>query len=235
MLDATRQSVAEFPFAWNVRDLPRRHGIRYALTFLISILLLAGCGGSSPDSSDLPPIPPTMTTEPLATPEPTPAPEGQSLAPLEDGQQVTAADMRYAIQVPEFWVRGAAPPAEIAFRESGGTPADDGFAYKVERESLPQSIESVEEYADLQQEALHDDFEDVETLSFDPVEVAGIQGIRAVYTAVIGAEAVLVHQVYLVDDETGFVLTGNAPLDGDTEAARELFNQIAGSFSFPRG
>lgn len=223
--------------------MPRRQGIRYALTFFTSILLLAGCGGSSPDSSELLPIPPTMTieptieptTEPLPAVEATPVPEGQILPPLEDGQQVTAADRRYAIEVPEFWVRGTAPPDDIAFRESGGTPADDGFAYRVTRELLPQSIANVDEYAAFRQTTMQDGFEDVETLSFDPVRVADMQGIRAVYTTVIGAESVLVHQVYLVDGQTGFVLTGNAPLDGDTAAARELFDRIAGSFSFPRG
>lgn len=137
--------------------------------------------------------------------------------------------------VPAFWVRDAAPPGDIVFRESGGIPADGGFAYKVTREPLPQSIESVEEFADFQQEAMQGKFEDVETLSFDLVGVAGMQAIRAGYTAVIGAEAVMIHQVYLVDGKTGFVLTGKAPLDGDTDAAWELFNQIAGSFSFPRG
>ena len=180
-----------------------------------------------------------MTTEPLVaaapTPTPTPTPEGQSLAPLENGRKVTAADRRYAIQVPEFWIRGTAPPADIAYRESGGTPAYDGFAYKVTRESLPQSIESVEEYAGFRQQTMHDSFENVEALSLDPVQVAGMQGIRATYTAASGAEEVLIHQVYLIDGETGFVLTGNVPLDGDTDAAQELFDQIAGSFSFPRG
>lgn len=176
-----------------------------------------------------------MTIEPLPTVEPTPMPEGQTLMPLEDGQTVTAEDRRYAIQIPEFWIRGTAPPDDIAFRESGGTPADDGFAYKVMREPLPGSIQSVDEYVELQNEKMRDSFENVESLSVDPVQVAGMQAIRVVYTAVSGAEEVLVHQVYLVDDETGFVLTGNAPLDGDTDAARELFDRIAGSFSFPKG
>lgn len=179
-----------------------------------------------------------MTAEPGATlepVEPTPTPEGQLLEPLENGQTVTAEDRRYSLQIPEFWVRGTAGPDDISFRVSGGTPADDGFAYRVNREPLPPEVQSVMEFAEFQQETLLNSFEDAETLSLDPVRIGGMQGIRGIYLTGAGADAMLVHQVYLVDAETGFVLTGSAPLDGNTEAARELFDQIAGSFSFPRG
>jgi hypothetical protein len=204
------------------------------------MLLLAGCGGGSTGSSDLPPIPPTMTVQPVPTGEPidltpTPALEGQLLTPLKDGQKVTAEDRRYSLQMPQFWVRGTAAPDNIAFRESGGTPDVDGFSYRVTRDPLPPSVRTVAEFAEVQQEVLRGSFESVETLSVDPVQIGAIQGIRGVYTTGAGADAMLVHQVYLVDAGTGFVLTGSAPLDGDTDAARELFNQIAGSFSFPRG
>lgn len=227
--------MAEFSVDAKGRYAPRRPGIRYALTLLLSMLLFTACGGSSPDSSDLPPIPPTMTVEPEPTMEPTPLPEGDALAPLEDGQKITADDLRYAIQLPEYWVRRTAPLGDIAFRESGGTPENNGFTYSVARESLPVSIQNVEDYAEHQEEQLQATADDVTTLSVEPVQIAGIQGVRAQYTLTRGEEVVLVHQVYLVDGETGFVLTGNAPHDGDTDAARDLFNRIAGSFSFPRG
>lgn len=205
------------------------------------MLILTGCGGNAWDSSDLPPLPPTMTSEPEPavepepTIEPTPTPEGQVLEPLEDGQEITAEDRRYTIQVPRFWVQNTAPPADLAFRESGGTPADDGFTYKVFRESLPQSVEDVEDYTALQEERLRERDPDVEMLSVEPVQIAGTQGMRAVYTTTRGSQDVLLHQVYVIDGKTGFVLTGSAPLDGDIEAAQELFDDIAGSFAFPRG
>ncbi len=166
---------------------------------------------------------------------PTPAPEGRLLAPLDVGQQVTAEDRRYTIQVPAFWVRNTVPPADIAYRDSGGTPSDTGFRYNVTREALPESVESVEEYAAARRQSTEDASSDVETLSMDPVQVAGTQAMRWIYTTEIASEPVLMHQVYVLDGDTGFTLTGSAPVAGDTVAATDLFDRIAGSFSFPRG
>lgn len=235
--------MAEYAVDASVRNVPRRQGIRYVPIVLISLLFLTACGGESTDSSDLPPIPPTMTIEPEATTtaapeppiEPTPTPEGEALQALDGGQEIAADDGRYTLRVPQYWVQNTAPPADIAFRESGGTPSDDGFTYRVSREPLSQSIEDVQDFARSQEEALREESPDLETMSVEPVRIAGTQGIRAVYTIDGSGESLLIHEVYVVDGETGFVLTGNAPLSGDTDAAQDLFNQISGSFSFPRG
>lgn len=222
--------------------MPFRQHMWKSIALLVGTFILTACGGGGEEaaSADLPPMPPTATPvapTPSPTPilTPTPHPEGEVLDPIENGQEVAPADDRYSIVIPTFWVQGTAPPADIAYRESGGTPTDRGFAYNVMREELPADISSAEEYAEAGREAVEERFADVETISMESVQVAGVQGVRWVYTTTIVREVVLVHQVYLVDGGAGFLLTGNAPADGDRSAAYDLFNSIAGSFSFPRG
>lgn len=211
--------------------------MRNTILLTVVLMLITACGGGQDASSDLPPQPPTATPVPQPTMPitPTAQPEGELLERLDAGQEVGPGDNRYTIVIQEFWVRGTAPPAEIAYRESGGTPVDRGYSYNVLREQLSGDVSSVEAYADSGRAAVEERFSDVETISMEPVQVAGVQGIRWEYTATITADAVFIHQVYVVDGGTGFLLTGSAPADGDINAARALFDSIAGSFSFPRG
>lgn len=177
----------------------------------------------------------TPSTEPTPVVTPTAVPDGERLEPIDDGQEVEPADRRYSIVMPKYWVQGTAPPADIAYRESGGTPTDHGYAYNVMREKLPASIRTVEQYVEHGRRAVEERLVDVETLSLEPVQVAGMQAMRWVYTATVTADQVLIHQIYLIDGGTGFLLTGSAPADGDLSSAHDLFDSIAGSFSFPRG
>ena len=209
---------------------------------MLVALVLAGCSASQGDSGDLPPMPPTATLVP-ATPvpqsqgaeEPAADLEGDLLDPIEDGQEVEAGDRRYSIVIPEFWVRGTAPSADIAYRESGGTTVDHGYAYNVMREDLAGDVDDAWAYAEAGRQAAEETLPEVETMSFEPVRVGTIQGVRWVYTSRLTNDTVMVHQVYIVDGGTGFLLTGSAPADGDLDAAHELFDSISGSFSFPRG
>lgn len=188
-------------------------------------------------------MPPTATPIPAATATPTPQPqaepepelEGEALEPLEDGQEVVARDRRYSVVMPDFWVRGVAGAADIAYRESGGTVVDNGYSYNVMREKLPEGVRDAHEYAESGRQAAEEVLADVATVSMEPVQVGSIQGVRWVYTAPLVADTVMVHQVYIVDGDTGFLLTGSAPADGNLDAARDLFDSIAGSFAFPRG
>lgn len=167
--------------------------------------------------------------------EPTPIPTGVRLDALDSGQVVAPEDQRYSLRVPEFWIHRMSPPDEIAYRDSGGTPSDSGYAYAVTREPLRDGISSVDEYVESARETVEGQADGLETLTVDPVQVAGIQGVRWVYTVQDVSGHMLMHRVYVVDGNTGFILTGSAPVKGDTRAASELFNSIAGSLTFPRG
>lgn len=209
---------------------------------LVIAFVLAGCGGARDGSDDLPPMPPTITPE-VITPEPsptiaappTPASEGEVLDALEEGQEVEPDDRRYSVVLPELWVAGSAPSADLAYRESGGLTGDQEYSYNVMREQLPAGINDAQAYAEAGRDAVETTFDDVETLSMEPVQLGGIQGVRWVYTLTVTADTVFVHQVYIVDGRTGFLLTGSAPADGDLDSAHRLFDSISGSFSFPRG
>jgi hypothetical protein len=213
---------------------------RYTLALLLLASVLAGCGSGQSDRGDLPPMPPTMTPDPvpdLSQPSQPPEAvlEGEALAGLTEGEEVVPADQRYALVIPALWVAGSAPSADIAYRESGGLTEDHEYAYNVMREQLPAGISTARAYAESGRENVETTFSDVETVSFEPVQFNDIQGFRWVYTLTVTVDTVFVHQIYVVDAGTGFLLTGSAPADGDLDAAHELFDSISGSFSFPRG
>lgn len=216
-----------------------RHRWTLLLAIVLSIAVLSGCG-SSDSQEDLPPMPPTATAVPAtATPEqpaePAPELEGEVLEPIEDGKVIVADDQRYTLMLPQFWIQGTSGLADVAYREPGGTPADNEFAYNVMREQLPAGVRDAHDYADSGRAAAEETLDDVETISMEPVQIGNIQGVRWIYTAPLTADTVMVHQVYIVDGDTGFLLTGSAPGDGDLDLARDLFDSIAGSFEFPRG
>lgn len=208
------------------------------LIVIILTLVLTACGGERSSVDDLPPIPPTITPVPTSTPAPPSTPvnlDGELLEPLEDGQEIVPDDQRYSIVLPEFWVSGVAPGADIAYRESGGTPEDSEYAFNVMRERLPASIADAEAYAESGRNSVEESFENVETISMEPVQVGDAQGMRWIYEMTVTVDPVLVHQVYIVDGSTGFLLTGSAPADGDRDAAIDVFSAITGSFTLPRG
>ena len=217
--------------------LTRRPWKLLPVLVLIAAVLTA-CGDSSQSPEGLPPMPPTATPvppTPVPQSEPEPEPEGEVLEPLEDGQEIVADDQRYSLMLPDFWIQGTAASADIAYRESGGTPADNEYAYNVMREQLPAGVQDVHDYAEAGRQAAEETLDDLETVSMEPVQIGDIQGVRWIYTARLTADTVMVHQVYIVDGDMGFLLTGSAPADGDLDAARDLFDSIAGSFEFPRG
>lgn len=203
------------------------------LFVIILMLVLAGCGGEQSTADEpLPPIPPTMTPAPPATPVNL---QGDVLEPLEDGQEVLPEDQRYSIVLPEFWVSGVAPGADIAYRESGGTPEDHEYAFNVMRERLPATITDAAAYAESGRASVEESFDEVRTIAMEPVQVGDAQGMLWIYEMTVTVDPVLVHQVYIVDGRTGFLLTGSAPADGDHDAAIDVFSAITGSFTLPRG
>lgn len=221
----------------------RRSGyiLKMASALILVSAVLAGCSGGDIGTSDeLPPMPPTATPIP-----PTPAPtiqaepevelEGEILDPLDDGQEIVAGDQRYSIVIPNFWVQGTAPTADIAYRESGAAATDHGYSYNVMREQLPDDVRDAWAYAESGRAAAEAVLPEIETISMEPVQVGTVQGVRWIYTTRLTTDTVMVHQTYIVDGRTGFLLTGSAPADGDLNAARSLFDSISGSFSFPRG
>lgn len=190
-----------------------------AIVLLVGgIFLLAGCGSGPNQINEAPPLPPTATPAPRANLD------GELLAPLTSGEEVAPSDHRYTLDVPGDWTRLDAPEGELSFEASGG------LVYAVTCEPVPDGIVGVQDWA----EQVQSEANDVETESFDPVQIGGVQAARWIYRTSVDGEELLIHTIFLTDGPTGFILTGTAPAD-DADASLALFDSVAGSFTFPRG
>jgi hypothetical protein len=199
---------------------------RYALLALLGVLL-AACGGDKTLRQPLP----TITSTP-ATPV---AGIGPFLQPLVGGQQITASDARYSISVPRDWVTIQAPPAELAFAQPSSS-ASSGVTVNMAREPLgPTGISDAQAYANAGRQRVSTIYQNVVTLSFDPVQVGTHGAWRWIYTAHTGGADHYYYQLFVLDGAEGFVLTGVAPADTDRRATQALFDSIAGSLTFVRG
>jgi hypothetical protein len=183
-----------------------------------AIVLLSGCGSGPNQINEAPPIPPT------ATPAPRPGLDGPLLTPLQDGAEVTAPDHRYTVDLPAEWTETNPRESDFVFSGPGG------MTYEITRAPLPDDVSTARAWSEAEQEAA----DDVETVSFEPVQVSGSQAVRWVYRESIDGEEFLLHVVFVVDGDTGFRLTGSAPA-GDEDATISLFDSISGSFTLPRG
>lgn len=182
------------------------------------IFLLSGCGSGPNQINEAPPMPPT------ATPVPRPGLDGELLAPLASGEEIAPADHRYTLDIPDGWTKLHNPDGDLDIQASGD------LTYAITQMPVPEGVAGVQAWA----EHVQANTVDVETVSFEPVQVGGVQAVRWVSLSTIDGEERLVHTVFLVDGATGFTLTGTAPAsDGDASLA--LFDSVAGSFAFPRG
>lgn len=184
----------------------------------LGMFLLSGCGSGPNQINEAPPLPPT------ATPAPRPGLDGELLAPLASGEEVAAPDHRYSLDIPDGWTKLNNPEGDLDIQAAGD------LTYAISRSPMPDGVDGVQAWA----EQVREGTEAGETVSFEPVQVGGIQAVRWVYRATVDSEERVVHAVFLVDGDTGFTLTGTAPAI-DAEAALVLFDSVAGSFSFPRG
>lgn len=182
------------------------------------IFLLAGCGSGPNQINEAPPLPPTATPAPRANLD------GELLVPLTTGAEVAPTDRRYTLDVPADWTQLDAPEGELSFEGEGS------LTYTVTREPAPAGAIGVLAWS----EQVQSEATDVDTVSFDPVQIAGVQAARWVYRTTIDGEDLLVHTIFLTDGPSGFLLTGTVP-DVETDSAVALFDAIAGSFTFPRG
>jgi len=194
------------------------HRTSFVVCLLGIVLLLAGCGGDD-------------------APDPTPTSEAQQygglnvLRPMQTGQEIQAPDRRYSLRVPGDWVQYDDPVAELAYRTIA---ADPSFSLNVVREDIAANAR-VQAYAEDARERIARIYSNVNSFSLTPVRVGTVEAYRWIYTASVGQIERLFYQVYVIEGDQGFVLTGSAPVDTDIELLSSTFDPIAGSLIFARG
>jgi hypothetical protein len=181
-------------------------------------IALAGCGGDS---------------QPTATPagQMQMGPGGPILPSLQAGRQVMAPDGRYSLFVPSDWIEIDSGIAEVTFQSSD--PGEQ-LTISIARERLNE-IRRSQVYAEAGRRSVSAVWSNVVTLTMAPVQVGDVSAHRWVYTATINGVHRLVYQLYIVDGDEGFVLTGFAPTTVDYAQSQSVFDSVAGSFSFGVG
>jgi hypothetical protein len=187
------------------------------LVALFSVVL-AGCGGEP---------------EPTATPmgQVQIGPGGPILPGLTSGRQVMAPDGRYAVFVPADWIEIGSGIAEVTYRSPD---LEAAMTVSIARERLAE-IRRAQAYAEAGRRSVSAVWTDVITLTMTPVQVGDVHAYRWLYTATVSGAERLVYQLYIVDGNEGFVLTGFAPIDSDFAQSQATFDAIAGSISFGVG
>ncbi len=186
---------------------------------LISVLALSGCGGDNHSGAVAAPTDAKTDQVP-----------GQ-LQPLVAGKDVLAPDGRYSMRVPADWIEYEDPIAELGFRTLD-TSAPRSL--NIVREDL-QGMDRTQAYAERARQRVASIYQNVVTLSLAPVRVGDRDAYRWVYTATAGGTERLFYQLYIIDGDQGFVLTGMSPAGSSIEDSQFLFDAIAGSLSFARG
>ncbi len=195
------------------------HPIRYVVCFLVLALLLVGCGSGNDN-------------EILSATGTSGASDGPNvLQPLTTGRDVQPSDGRYSLRVPGEWVQYDDPIAELSFRTVAEDPS---LSMNVVREDVPDNPR-VQVYAEEARDRIGRLYRNVNSMSLAPVKIGSLEAYRWIYTATIGEQSRLFYQVYIVDGNQGFVLTGSAPISADVPTFRETFDSIAGSLIFARG
>jgi hypothetical protein len=194
--------------------------VAHGRTFLIWLALVAtlgGCGGDGGAAS-------------IAPTEPEQSGSG-SLRPLETGRDVLAPDGRYSLRVPGEWVQYDDPIAELAFRTTTENPA---LTMNVVREDIEGNLRP-QAYAEGARRRVGSVYRNVISLSLSPVRIGEMEAFRWIYTATAGQRERVFYQVFVIDGNQGFVLTGMAPIGADLATTQATFDSIAGSLTFARG
>lgn len=188
------------------------------LTILTALpLILAACGDSNKQTFEKPDG--TAASGPVA------------LTPLSAGRDLSAPDGWYTIRIPIDWIESPPLIAELAARETTGA---NPMSLRITREDL-DSITTAQAYLEATRRDVNARYENVVTLSLGPVTINNVPASRWLYTATVDGEPRMIYQIFIVQQQSGLVLTGLAPPDADYQHVSHTFDEIAGTLSFGRG
>lgn len=195
--------------------------VRLVLICVLVSLSLAACGG---DGSE------TMRNA-TRTAEAQAGLDERVLQPLVAGREFTAPDGRYSLRVPADWIKEERALADLAFHSSAPGVA---LRFNVASERNPES-RTLQSYAQAARQTVEETFTNVLSVSFTPVKVGNQEALRWMYTATVSNANRLYYQLYLVESDRAYVLTGIAPSEANVEETRATFDAVAGSFKLGRG
>lgn len=188
---------------------------------LCAMLAMAACGGADSDNArDA-----TQTSEAAANVD------ARMLQPLVAGREFTAPDGRYSVRVPADWIKEERALADLAFHSSA--PGSD-VRFNITSETNPSS-RTLQGYAQTARQTVEETFTNVLSVSFTPVQVGGREAMRWMYTAQVNNASRLYYQLYVVESDRAYVLTGIAPAEASFDEIRVTFDAVAGSFKLGRG
>ncbi|HEX5504805.1 MAG TPA: PsbP-related protein [Thermomicrobiales bacterium] len=166
---------------------------------------------------------PTATRMPAS-----PTPWGSPLPTLGAGQQYQDPQARFSFTIPGNWSQVQASGAEVAFQSPappGGVPA----TVNVVLEKLPSASVSLDDYNQAGEASLKQQFQDYKQISLTKVVVDGHPAYKRLYTATIAGRLLELQQVYFIDHDTAYIVSGGATQDTFATYA-PVFDQITGTF-----
>lgn len=158
----------------------------------------------------------------MATPARTPLPV------LVGGQTYQDPQGRFSLMAPADWGRIAEGGTAVAF----GKTAPDGVplaAVNVALDPLPDAGVGLEEYTRAAERSLAQQLPDYRPIDLTPVSLDGRPAYRRIFTATIEGQPQQLQQVYLVDRQLAYVITGTTLQEAFRDYSA-LFDQIAGTF-----
>lgn len=181
----------------------------------------------------------TPTTSGTRTPTPrrgTPTPSarasaspwGSPLPVLTTGQVYQDPQRRFSFTIPATWTQVQAAGAEVAFQspvEPGAVPA----TVNIVLEKLPSASVSLDDYDRAGEANLKQQFSDYKQVSLTKVTVAGHPAYKRIYTATIANRLLQLQQVYLIENDTAYVISCGAPAETFSRYT-PIFDQISGTF-----
>lgn len=176
------------------------------------------------------PTPPRGTPTPLA--RASASPWGSPLPVLATGQVYQDPQRRFSFTIPATWTQVQAAGAEVAFQspvEPGGIPA----TVNIVLEKLPAASVSLDDYDRAGEANLKQQFSDYKLVSLTKVTVDGRPAYKRIYTATIANRLLQLQQVYLIENDTAYVLSCGAPAETFSRYT-PIFDQISGTFKVGR-
>ncbi len=153
---------------------------------------------------------------------------GTPLPALPTGQTYRDPQGRFSFTIPETWTQ--APPAgsEVAYR----APTPEGVVpgtVNVVLEKLPSAAVTLDEYDQAGEQNLRQQFPDYRPISLSRVTVDGKPAYKRVYTATVAGRLMQIQQIYLIDNDTAYIISSGAPQDTFGNYTT-IFDQISGTF-----
>jgi len=184
-------------------------------------------------ATSVPTVRPTNTLAPTATIQPTVTiPPIAAVPTLQGGKIYRDSQMRFSFSVPSSWIQIQAAGSEVAFQSpapSGTIPA----TINVVLEKLPSNTVTLEEYDQAGEANLRQTFSDYRLISSTKVTFAGRPAYMRVYTATIAGRVLQLQQVYTVDGDVAYLMTGGSPVESFGQNA-STFDQIIATFVIGR-